>query len=49
MYGGNKVNADIMYVDYGNTETVDHSKISGLPEKYWQIPPLAVPFKLEGI
>ena len=47
--GGDKVKADVVYIDYGNTETIDYSKLSGLPDRFWDLPPQAVPFRIQGI
>ncbi|KAK2157072.1 hypothetical protein LSH36_199g00004 [Paralvinella palmiformis] len=45
--GGDKVKADVVYIDYGNTETIDYSKLSGLPDRFWDLPPQAVPFRIQ--
>jgi len=38
--------ARVMFVDYGNTDSVPLSDLQVLPEIYWRVRPLAVPFRL---
>jgi hypothetical protein len=48
IYGGDATRANIMYVDYGNTETVNRSALKGIPNALWKVAPQAVPFRIQG-
>ena len=46
--GGDATRAKVMYVDYGNTETVDRTALYGISDTLWQLAPQAVPFRIQG-
>jgi hypothetical protein len=39
--------ARVMFVDYGNTDVVAVDSLQSLPNIFWHIRPLAVPFRLQ--
>ena len=40
--------ATVLFIDFGNMETVLNSEIFYLPENFWQLPPMARPMKVIG-